>query len=682
MSSPPPGEKKGENSSTQGLELACATPRLLGLLLDSVEEAVMATDLQGTILYWNQAAQRLYGWESKEVLGKNIMEVTPSEMTRDQAETIMHQLSQGQKWTGDFQVRRKDGTTFIARATDTPIRTPDGELIGIVGTSYDRTQELEQEQQERQAQELQQKVDSERAFHSHILKTTGDPVVITDLDGKITYLNDAGERLYGRNLAEVAGMHVDRLMNSPTISSRSQEILECNRLGRPWEGIVEATNAKGRSLMLHLNVSPVLDANGTPIGTVGMGHDLSTILAARRQKHAAARERALQSAILSTIRDAVSVADKDGRIIYWNEAAEALYGWRKAEMLGKDAASNLQYEAEKDLDAYKQELIQGNIVSDNFRSRHKNGKWVRVTSASAPIHDANGEFIGSISVSRDRSKEIAHKGLKAVAERHKHRLELLRQREADRTRFIHMVSHELNNPLTPIITQLAILKMKLAKDPSEGAMKAVEVIERNVQRTRRIVQDLLDVSRIQGNRLEIQKQIISSGDLLRQAFQDMNHQVTDRRVRFDLTVGTEATLEGDPHRLAQVVQNLLRNALNHTPAGGTITLSSQSDGQYLDIRVQDTGAGLKRADLERIFEPFEQVGQSRQKGSGLGLYICKGIVESHGGQIWAESPGPGKGATFTFRLPQKAETTRQEANTGPAPLATMGNHTDLVDTTP
>lgn len=225
----------------------------------------------------------------------------------------------------------------------------------------------------------------------------------------------------------------------------------------------------------------------------------------------------------------------------------------------------------------------------------------------------------------------------------------LREAEQLRTRFLASVAHDLRTPITPMALQVDLLRQHLP--PRER--QPVDILERNLQRLSRLVDDLLDVARLQGGNLSLRRAPVDLGEVVAEAVQMFEPSARERRIRLEARVDRDLPVAADAQRLAQVLTNLLSNAVKFTPPGGTVAVEARREDGTAVVRVRDTGIGFGAGDLARLFQPFSQVhgGPVSGQGSGLGLYISKGLIEGHGGHIWGESPGPGKGATFTFTLP-------------------------------
>lgn len=224
-----------------------------------------------------------------------------------------------------------------------------------------------------------------------------------------------------------------------------------------------------------------------------------------------------------------------------------------------------------------------------------------------------------------------------------------------RLEFLRTVVHELRTPLTPMRVQLYVVRERLRGAPADADLQhSLEILERSVTRMSRLLDETLDVSGIQSGRLRVHRQPSSVAQILRRAAELFEGQA--RQAGVEVFIDCEEPLEAavDAERVAQVLENLLANALRHTPAGGTIVITGHAEPQHVLVGVHDTGAGLTPEEIESLFQPFSVArvpAKATRYSHGLGLYISQGIIEAHGGRLWCESPGPGRGATFLATLP-------------------------------
>lgn len=226
--------------------------------------------------------------------------------------------------------------------------------------------------------------------------------------------------------------------------------------------------------------------------------------------------------------------------------------------------------------------------------------------------------------------------------------EKLRDVERMKSQFINTAAHELNTPMTPVMLQLEVIKARLGQQA--GQERSIQVLERNLVRMSGLVREMLDVARLQSGRMALQRQPFGLRALLQDAVDDYAPAAATKGVALTLAPGDEAEVLGDRQRVTQVVSNLLSNALRLTHPQGSITIRLTTGGTTATASVTDTGVGLTREQMDQLFQPFTRIHDGTQGTLGLGLYICRGLVEAMEGRLWADSAGLGRGATFSFSL--------------------------------
>jgi signal transduction histidine kinase len=244
----------------------------------------------------------------------------------------------------------------------------------------------------------------------------------------------------------------------------------------------------------------------------------------------------------------------------------------------------------------------------------------------------------------------------------------LRELSEMKTRFINAAAHELNTPLTPIRIQLHLLQGGKLGALNDKQRASVEVLGRNLERLSLLVGDVLDAARVQTEHMRITPRVADLAHLVREAVETTRPQAEAVGVALHLDVEGDEPILLDAHRVTQVMVNLLSNALKFTPRGGSVRVALARTRTEARVSVSDTGAGLTQAQRDRLFVPFSQVHDPQRHntgGTGLGLFISRGILEQHQGRLWCESEGPGRGATFAFALPRLAVAPRGEGADAP-----------------
>jgi len=350
---------------------------------------------------------------------------------------------------------------------------------------------------------------------------------------------------------------------------------------------------------------------------------------------------ALLAAIVASSDDAIISKDLNGVIMSWNAGAERLFGYTAGEAIGKHITMLIPRER------YDEELEILSRIARGERIEHletirvrKDGTSFNVSLTISPITDPSGKVFGASKIARD------------ITER-KRVEETLREADRRKDEFLATLAHELRNPLAPIRNSLHILEMAGQTDP--GIEYVREMMDRQVNHMVRLVDDLMEVSRITRGKIELRRERVDLMDVIRTAI-DTSRPIIDRGGH-DLTLAIPSeplALEADPVRLAQVFSNLLNNAAKYTETPSEIRLTVRRQGNEAVISVRDYGIGIAPEMLTRVFEMFAQIDSSRpgsKSGLGIGLTLVENLVQMHQGTISASSEGLGKGSEFIVRLP-------------------------------
>jgi PAS domain S-box-containing protein len=363
---------------------------------------------------------------------------------------------------------------------------------------------------------------------------------------------------------------------------------------------------------------------------------------------------------LASIGDAVIVTDAEGRVTFLNPVAQDLTGWRQEEARGFPLENVFVIINEASRQAVENPALramrEGRIVglANHTLLIARDGKEKPLDDSAAPIRDDRGTIVGSVLVFRDiESRRIIEQQRDELIRRLER--EQARLAEADRRKneFLATLAHELRNPLAPI--RNAVHVMQLADGNGEVMTRVRDTLERQVHQLVRLVDDLMDVSRITMGKVALHQQRLELASVIQSALETSRPLIEATRHELTVTLAPHPLyVVGDLTRLAQVVTNLLNNATKYTPEGGHIWLSVERQANNAVIRVRDNGAGIPADMLSHIFEMFTQADRSAenaQVGLGIGLTLVRSLVEMHGGSIEATSEGPGLGSEFTVRLP-------------------------------
>jgi len=381
-----------------------------------------------------------------------------------------------------------------------------------------------------------------------------------------------------------------------------------------------------------------------------VGRQIAQFVERKRAEMALRESEERYRTVAETASDAILIVDDESRIIFANRAVEAVFGFRSDELAGADLRQlmpdyrrTLGERNTRPLDGAPGRAAVWSGVE--LPGRHRSGQTI-------PLEISSGEFVRdgrhyATAIVRDiTDRKSAERDLK-------HAKEQAEAASAAKDQFLAVLSHELRTPLTPVLTLVQFLES--TTEPPEDIRSIFTMIRRNIELEARLIDDLLDLTRITRGKLHLDIEMVDAHSLIRNVADICREDIALRNQTLDLELDARShRIKADPARLQQVFWNLLQNAVKFTPEGGAITVRScnPTDGE-LEVDVCDTGIGLEQEQLARVFNPFEQAEQSisrRFGGLGLGLSISRTIVEMHGGTIGVESDGLNRGATFSVRL--------------------------------
>jgi PAS domain S-box-containing protein len=368
----------------------------------------------------------------------------------------------------------------------------------------------------------------------------------------------------------------------------------------------------------------------------------------------AERVRAELVAIVESSEDAIIGEDLFGIITSWNKGAERLFGYAAGEVIGKPLSLLIPAEHPDELPGLLERLRRGERI-EHYRTErvHKDGSRVDVSLSISPIKNGEGEVIGAAKIARDIGPQ------KRLEEELRHRADELAEANRQKDQFLAMLAHELRNPLAPLRTGLHILRQP--QTTTEVRRQTHDIMERQLHHLGRLVDDLLDVSRVLRGKVQLHKERLDLGQLGRTAVEDRRSLLQQSGLALRLHVPeTPVWVMGDPTRLTQILNNLLDNAVKFADGGREVTVSVEADGEHRQavLSVRDEGIGIEPEILPQLFTPFLQGDRSLDRsrgGLGLGLAMVKGLAELHGGIVEASSEGVGHGAEFFVRLPLERE---------------------------
>jgi PAS domain S-box-containing protein len=369
-------------------------------------------------------------------------------------------------------------------------------------------------------------------------------------------------------------------------------------------------------------------------------------------EQAALPKRLLELAIQQVGTHALILLDPNGIIVGWLAGAERLLGYKPEEIVGRNVSVLFTPEdLQKDLAAWEQKTARASGESEDDRWQvRKDGGRIWVSGTLIALRDEQGRHLGFAKIMRNRTDQ------KFQVETLESRLTALQALKQRKNNFISTLAHELRNPLATISNAAQLLE-QFQPVPRETSL-ALGMIRRQVEFMGRMIDDLLEVTRIAAGKIELRKERVVLQEITRLAVETCRPSLDQRtQALHELMPDIPIHLDADPTRLQQVFVNLIENAAKYTQYGGTIWVKATIEGDEAVVRVQDTGIGIDPEVMPHIFDLFTQVefGSRSKEGLGIGLSVVKDTVALHGGTVQVASDGLGKGSEFAVRLPLPAD---------------------------
>jgi PAS domain S-box-containing protein len=496
------------------------------------------------------------------------------------------------------------------------------------------------------------------------LASIGDAVIVTDMAGRITLLNSVAQSLTGWPEADAVGRPLEEILR--LLNDQTKEVVD-NPVTRVFDGKVTVgledhtvlIARDGREIPVDDNAAPILDGDGKVRGAVLVFRDVTEH---RRAERSLLEAKAYAESIVDTVRQPLLVLGPDLRIASAGRAFYRTFGLKPEDVQGRSFVEldDCRWEIQDLRERLEAVLTHGSSFEDFevdcfLPELGRRTMWL---SASGVDRDGGQAELILVAIEDVTAQKQSERMLREQAA-------ALKEADARKNEFLATLAHELRNPLAPIRNSLYIMQM--TSDDREALEASRAVIDRQVLQLVRLVDDLLDVSRINRDRLELKKEIVDLAAILESSVEAARPQAASREIDLQVSLPpTPIRLDGDPVRLAQVFSNILNNASKYTERGGHIRLTSERIGDEAVVTIRDDGMGIPTEMLPRIFQMFTQVDHSldrSQGGLGIGLALVRRLVEMHGGRVDAHSDGLGRGSEFVVRLPVVVD----EVPVAPAP---------------
>jgi PAS domain S-box-containing protein len=597
-------------------------------IIENARDAITIVDENFSVIYESPSLAVVTGYPPEEWLGKSLgdMAIHPDDVPL-LASKLELLKSQPGSVIEDISVRylHRDGSWHVIEASGRNL-LHDHRVKGIVVNFRDITVRRRMEEALRESE------------HSYRLlaENVTDVIWTTNLGLRVTYMSPSGVRLVGFSQEEYLNMSLEDMLTPSSFQdgmrafAEQQAISSARQDTSPlsWTLEVQLRCKDGSTIWVEETVTFLCDQSGNAIGLLGVTRDIRE----RKKVEEALRiSEGKHRTLVEASPDGVLSIDSRGIITDCNTGLCRMLGYEKEELRGKEARS---LGTRKDLDAeayYRYHLLKGEFMEVETEMLRHDGQALPVWAKLVRLDEPNTADIQTVSYFRD------------MADR--------RKIDEMKDEFVGLVSHELRSPLTVII---GALHTAISEGPRLSQKETRQLLEDaafEAEQLSHLVGNLLELSRAQANRLFLHVEPVNLAKAAHKVIESIERQSSKHKFIVDLPRKLPP-VSADQLRLERILYNLLENGVKYSPEGSEIRVSAKRDAGHLVVSVSDQGPGISKEDQAKLFKPFQQLGNpmlDHTKGAGLGLLVCRRLVEAHGGRIWIESE-PDHGATFHFTL--------------------------------
>jgi len=566
-------------------------------------------------IYMSPSCLSFTGYTSAEFIddpGLYLRIIHPDD--RDRVEAHMHEdMHHRERVEFEFRIIRRDGQERWISHACRPVLDVDGNFLGRRTSNRDITE--------------RKRMEDDLRVKDFAVASAASGIAIADLDGYVTYINMACLSMWNYE-EEVLGKHVSFFFaDIDEAGAGLKAILEEGT----WQGELKARRGDGSTFDVYVLANLVTDADGEPLCSMASFVDITEM---KQMQEALRQSEESYRTLVEAAPDGVVSLDAEGRITASNEAFSRLLGYTKEEICDRHISEFATSPTQNRAGDYHGQLNKKGRVEDEFEAMGQQGQTIPLWIKAVALPDREGKPTQTIIYARD------------ITERKK--LDQLKDE------FIGLVSHELRTPLTIISGCLSTALAEWERLPSGEAQQLLRDAAIESESLSYLVENLLELSRFQAQQLSLYAEPTDIKSLVRETLTKVKRQASSHQFVSSLPEELQL-INADPLRIERILYNLLGNAAKYSPPGTQIKVSARVEPERLVIGIHDRGRGLTPSEQARIFSPFQRLESDRPsqtRGAGLGLVVCKRLVEAHGGEIWVESQ-KGKGSTFFFSLPYK-----------------------------
>jgi len=523
-------------------------------------------------------------------------------------------------------------------------------FVGFVSREHAKSLLQEEKRRVEEVRKSEGKLKETRDYLNNIIASSADTITVVDMKGIVRDWNKGAEGIMGYRADEVVGTSNRKFFADPEEADRIMELVQKEGEIRDYRTIV--LRKDGKPIHISMSAAVLKDKKGVPIGTVRVSRDITKVVELEARIKA---ERDNLNLILESMVDGVYVVSEDYKVEFMNKVLRHEFGNRVGDICYK-----VFHNREKPCPLCKlPEVTKGKTARWEWYSRGVNKTYDLIET---PLKNVDGT-VSKLTIFRDiTERKKAEEEIRKLNRELELKVVDLEEVTRMKSVFLSLTSHELRTPLTPMQAQLQMLQEGYMGRLNKKQEDSIAVILRNLTRLDKLINDILDISRIEAGRIKISFESMSLNDTVKEAIKMQEPFAKKKNVKIRARLAELPTIIGDAERLRQVISNLLNNAIKFSKKYADVVVETMQVEENVLFCITDDGIGISKTDKEKLFKPFSQINSSMGRehgGTGLGLAIAKGIIQAHSGKIWVESE-LGKGSTFYFSIPIKQKITEKE----------------------
>ncbi len=607
---------------------------LMAHMLNCIDECISITDIENRLLFVNDAFIKTYGYSVDELKGKDIQIICSPKNDPKIIEQIRN-LTEGTGWKGEILNVKKDGTEFPVSLSSNIIQNNEGEILGLVEVAIDISDRKEAEKA------LQE---SESRFRTFFVGSP-DANFLADIEtGIIIDANPAASQLLKRSVSEIIGMHQSELHPK----DQSQEIKKMFKQHAFIKSTSLATSikevkivtAEGIEIPVEIS-SNVININGRKV-LQGVFRDISERQKAQNQLRESEKK---YRDLIETMSDGVYRSTPDGKFLEINPAMVKMLGYEsKEELMSVDIKTQLYF------NPTDREILVNNHSNEKlniYPLKRKDGQVVWIEDHDKLIRNAEGRIVLHEGIARDVTERI-----KSESQLLKYSEEL-QKLNATKDKFFSIIAHDLKSPFNSISGLSEIIKNDAKELEIATIQQYAGIINSTSDNTYRLLENLLEWAQVQQSGVNFRPDTYMLKKLVNEVIELLVQKSNSKMIALINFIPDKLIITGDRNMLMTILRNLISNALKFTLTNGKVEIKAIRKNKEIEISVKDNGIGITSENIGKLFKigtNYTQRGTENEKGTGLGLLLCKEFVEIHGGRIWVESE-IGKGSDFKFTIP-------------------------------